>query len=172
MKDKVTLLLLGLIAASLVGMCVVARKKGAVTVATPGAEVEFGSRLGGGVVVHSESGPMALSAGTYRPASLTLMAERDGEMWRALSQGPWGKLDRIRVAPGRTTTIELGPPLRIKPEVSVRGGQVWVALGLFGRAGEKYSNAILRDAHRIREPKVTIIDEAGTELASGRFQFG
>jgi hypothetical protein len=142
MRDKVTLLLLGIIAAALVGLCLVAQEKGAVAVATPGAELQLRSRLGGGVVVRSESGPMAVSARTYRPVFLTLAAERNGAVWKAQSWGPWDKLDRIQIARGRTTTIELGPPLRIQPEVAVSRGQVRVALGLFGRAGEKYSNLI------------------------------
>ena len=47
-----------------------------------------------------------------------------------------------------------------------------VGLCLFGRAGEKYENLILRNNQRIPEPQVKIIDEAGMVLASGRFQFG
>ena len=172
MKDKVTLLLLGIIAASLVGMCLVARKKGAVAVATPGAELQLKSRLGRGMVVRSGPKPVAVPARAYRPVFLTLVGEHNGEVWKASSWGPWGRLDRIQVARDRTTAIELGPPLRIKPEVSVSRGQVRVALGLFGRSGEKYDNAILRNNQRIPGPQVEIVDEAGTVLASGRFQFG
>jgi hypothetical protein len=47
-----------------------------------------------------------------------------------------------------------------------------MGLGVFGRVGEKYNNSIQKNDQRIREPQVKILDEAGTVLASGRFQFG
>ena len=124
------------------------------------------------MVLRSGSEPVAVPARAYRPVFLTLVGEQNGEVWKASSWGPWGKLDRIQIARGRTTAIELGPPLRIEPQVAVYGGQVRVALCLFGRAGEKYDNSILRNNQRIPGPPVKIIDEAGTVLASGRFQFG
>jgi hypothetical protein len=171
-KDRVTLLLLGLTVASLVGMCFLAREKGAVTVATPGAELQLRSRLGRGMVLRSGAEPVAVPARAYRPVSLTLTGEKDGAVWKASSFGPWGKLDRIKLARGRTTAIELGPPLLIKPQVAVYPGQVRIALDLFGRSGEQYSSSILRNDQRIPGPPVKIIDEAGTVLASGQFQFG
>jgi len=172
MKDRVPLLLLGIIVALLAGMCLLAHEKGAVMVTTPGVELQLKSRLGRGVVLRSASQPVAVPARAYRPIYLTLTGERDGETWKASSWGPWGKLDRVQIARGRATDIELGAPLLIKPEVTVYPGQVRVALRLLGCAGEQYSNAILRNNQRIPGPPVKIIDEAGTVLASGQFQFG
>ena len=172
MKDKATLLLLGVIAVALTGMCLIARQKGSLLVATPGAELQLQSKLGRGVIVRSGSGPVAVPARAYQPTSLELTCWQGNDTWRLRSQGPWGKLARINVQRGRTTAIELGPPLQIVPQVAVYPGQVRISLGLFGRAGEKYENLIQKNNQRISEPHVRIIDEAGTTLASGRFQFG
>jgi hypothetical protein len=172
MRDRFTLSLLGIITVALVGMCFIAREKGTVVIATPGAELQLRGGLGSNVVLRSGSEPTAVPARAYRPASLMLTRNQDGDAWKASSHGPWGKLARIGVERGRTTAIELGPPLLIKPQVEIWGGQVRVSLGLFGQAGEKYENLILRNNQRIQEPQVKIVEEAGTVLASGRFQFG
>ena len=172
MKDRFTLSLLAIITVALVGMCFIASEKGAVVVVTPGAELQLKGGLGSGVVLRSGSEPTAVPARAYRPVSLTLTRNQDGDAWKASSHGPWGKLARIGVERGRTAALELGPPLLIKPQVEIWGGQVRVGLCLFGQAGEKYENVILRNNQRIPEPQVRIIDEAGTVLASGRFQFG
>jgi len=172
MRDRLTLLLLGIIAVALVGVCFLAQRKAAVTLATPGAELQLEGGFGRGLILRSGSPPTPVRARAYRPTSLTLTREQDGATWQLRSWGPWGQLARISLPRGRTTTLEVGPPLQIKPQVEVYPGQVRMALGLFGRAGEKYENSILKNHQRIPGPQVKILDEAGTLLASGQFQYG
>jgi hypothetical protein len=172
MRDRLTLLLLGVAAVALVGMCFMAREAGAIAVATPGAQLQLKSAFGSHVSLPSGSEPMAVAARAYQPVALTLSRNQDGDTWTASSRGPWGKLARIGVERGRTTAIEVGPPFSIKPEVAIRPGEVRVSLGLFGRAGEKYENVILRNNQRIPGPQVKIVDDAGTVLSSGQFQYG
>lgn len=172
MRDRLTLLLLGVAAVALVGMCFMARETGAVMVATPGAQLQLKSAFGSHVSLQSGSAPTAVAARAYQPVALTLSRNQDGDTWTASSRGPWGELARIGVERGRTTAIELGPPFSIKPQVDIRHDQVRVGLNLFGRAGEKYENVFLRNNQRIPGPQVKMIDEAGTVLSSGQFQYG
>jgi hypothetical protein len=172
MKDRVTLLLLAGIAVALVAVCALARGGGALVLATPGAELHLQSRFGSSMVLRSGSPPAAVRARAYRPTSLTLTAEQGGATWQLHSGGPWGQVARIRVPRGRTTFVAVGPPLQIRPQVEIYPGQVRVGLCLVGRAGEKYENSILKDNRRISGPHVMIVDQAGTMLASGQFQFG
>lgn len=172
MRDRLTLLSLGVIAVALVGVCFIAREKGAVVLATPGADLQLKSGFGSTMVLRSGPQPVAVPARVYRPTSLTLTGEQNGATWQLRSWGPWGQLARIKVPRGRTTAVEVGPPLQIKPQVEMYPGQVRVGLSLVGRAGEKYENLILRNNQRIPGPPVMIIDQAGTVLSSGQFQFG
>ena len=105
MKDRVAPVLLGVIAVLLVGMCFIAREKGAITVATPGAELQLKSGLGSSMILRSGSEPTAVPARVYIPTSLGLTWEQDGNTWKASSWGPWGKLARIKIEGGRTTAI-------------------------------------------------------------------
>jgi len=172
MRDRLTLLLLGVIAVALVSVCFLAQRKGAVVLATPGAELQLAGGFGSGMILRSGVPPVAVRGRAYRPTSLTLTGEQDGSTWQLRSWGPWGQLAQIRLPRGRTTAIEVGPPLQVRPEVEMHPGQVRIALRLFGRAGEMYQNSILKNNRGISGPPVKILDEAGTLLASGQFQYG
>jgi hypothetical protein len=172
MKDKLALLLLGAIAIALVDIGLLTRETGSLVAVTPGVELQLKGGFGSSFALRSGTEPVAVPARAYKPTALTLVQKQDGDVWQLWSRGPWGQLARIRAERGRTTTIEVGPPLQIKPQVEMYPGQVRVGLCLFGRSGEKYENSILKNEQRISEPQVKIVDEAGTVLASGRFQFG
>jgi hypothetical protein len=172
MKDRLTVLLLGIVAVALAGVCVIARQKGAIVLATPGAELQLAGQFGSDILLRSGAQPIAVLARAYRPTSLTLTGEQDGATWQLRSGGPWGRLARINLPRGRTTALEVGPPLQIKPRVEMYPGQVRIGLRLFGRAGEMYQNSILKNNQRVSRPEVRILDEAGTLLASGQFQYG
>jgi len=81
MKDKLTLVSLGVIAATLLGLGVIVRAKGAILLTAPDAELRLASRFGSGVVVPSGVQPVAAAARVYRPALLTLTDRRDGAVW-------------------------------------------------------------------------------------------
>lgn len=166
------MLMLGVVAVALGGLYVLSQQEGYIAVEMPGVQLNLKGPLGGDTHVQSGSTPAAVFPRTYTPASLTLTREQDGQRWGLYSHGPWGDLARIRVERGQTTTIALGPPLLLTPEVHRGLGRIYVELSIFGRAGEKYTRLVREDKSRFWEPGMRIIDEAGTVLASGRFEYG
>ncbi len=172
MRNRYALLLLAIAAVALASSYLLARQEGYVAVKPPGAVLQIQSGLMHRMTLRSESGPMAVSARACHPTSLELRWRQGDDTWQMWSQGPWGQLSRIKVARHQTTTIELGPPLLIKPEVAIYGRQVDVALCIFGRSGEKYTNLICKNDRRIAAPEIKIMDEAGTVLVADKFQYG
>jgi len=65
-----------------------------------------------------------------------------------------------------------GPPFQIKPEARYTGSRVLIDFNIIGKAGEHYRNVVMRNNKRVSAPKVKIIDEAGSVLASGKFEYG
>ncbi len=172
MKRRDVLISIAIIAGALLACYLVFRQEGRIVVDAPGVELRLGRAFFGETTVSSSQGPLSLPARVYRPQSLVINAHANGETWRLSSHGPWGDLARIKVVPGSTTSLAVGPPLRIVPKVDVRGGGGYVELRILGRAGEKYSNVILRNGKRLPPPGVKILDEDGDTLASGHFAYG
>jgi hypothetical protein len=124
-----------------------------------------------------------LPVGAYGPVSITAQAageEVNGkrEIWSITSSGPFGKLAQIEVKEGATTTIDAGPPLVLKATVSKaqntpQGKTVAINLAVFGKAGEKYAPSTLRKGQTVAPaPQFEILDEKGTSLAKGNFEYG
>jgi hypothetical protein len=172
MKNRYALLLFGVAAGALAVSYLFAHQEGYIAVNTPGVVLQLQSGFMHRTILQSESGPKAVSARACTPTSLELRWKRGDDTWQMWSQGPWGQLSRIKVDRGRTTTIELGPPLLVKPEVAIYGRQVDVGLGIFGRSGEKYTNLICKNDRRIQAPEIKIINEAGSVLMADKFQYG
>lgn len=172
MKNRCTLLLLGIAAVALAGMHRIARQEGYLTVDAPGAILQLKGGFGHYTTLRSGSQRTAVPARVYRPIRLELTRTQDGDTWEMVSGGPWGELGRIEVERGQTAAVELGPPLTIKPLVEVIPGRVFISLRIFGRAGEQYNNLVYRNGRRIETPKVTILSEGGTQLAFGSFAYG
>jgi hypothetical protein len=172
MKNRYALLLFGVAAGTLAISYQFAHQEGYLGAKTPGVVLQVKSGFGHSTTLRSESGPIAISARACQPTSLELRWKRGEDTWQMWSKGPWGQLSRIRVDRRRTTTIELGPPLLVKPEVAIYGRQVNVNLGIFGRSGEKYTNLICRNDRRIQAPEIKIVNEVGTVLVADQFQYG
>ncbi|MEN6576225.1 MAG: hypothetical protein ABFD90_07770 [Phycisphaerales bacterium] len=172
MKNRYAILVFGVVGIALAGTYLFARQEGYLVIDAPGVTLQLQGAFGHHRTLESRAEPVAVPAHTHRPTSLELRWMRDGDTWQMWSQGPWGELGRIRVQRGQTTTIRLGPPLLVKPNVGILQGQVSVDLRIFGQAGEQYTNLICRNDRRIAAPQVAILDEAGTVLASGAFEYG
>lgn len=172
MRKRDILLAAGIVAVALLAVLFVSQRTGRVRIANPGVELELRGGLARRVTLRSGPEPSEIRAGNYKPTHLKITRKRDGQTWELQSRGPWGQLGKIAVAGGQTTTIDVGAPLRVKPKVTQMRGKVFVGLSIYGQAGEKYQNTILRNGRRGSAPKVRVIDKAGKVLASGAFRYG
>jgi len=172
MKKRDILLAVGIIAIALLAILLFSHRKGSIRIATPGVELQLRGGFAHRVTVRSGPEPTEVRACRYEPILLKTTRQQDGNTWQLQCMGPWGKLQKITVADGQTTTIDAGAPLLLKPEVSRTRDQVFIGFCIYGKAGEKYGNVIFKNGRRASAPEVRIIDKAGDLLASGRFQYG
>jgi hypothetical protein len=136
------------------------------------ATLRLGSSWLGKTTISSESEPITVSARLYRPELLRISMKQGGDTWQLESRGPWGELSKILVKNNGTTVLKLGPPFQIKPKVRFTGTKVSIDFNIIGMAGEHYRNVIMQNSKRASAPKVKIIDEAGSVLATGKFEYG
>jgi hypothetical protein len=120
--------------------------------------------------------PVEIRAGSYRPEKVILgRTDNDGQLWLIICQnGPWGKLDTIKVTKGKTTLLKLGPPLIIRTDVKQNQQTINVSVSLIGQAGEYYSPQVMTPGktNNPNTAKLKLIDEAGNELVVDKFQYG
>jgi Flp pilus assembly protein CpaB len=72
----------------------------------------------------------------------------------------------------KNSNAKPGRPLLVKTDVQIKGRNVYIGLIVEGQAGEKYVGGVRKNSQRQPAPVFTIVDEAGTVLASGRFKYG
>jgi hypothetical protein len=63
-------------------------------------------------------------------------------------------------------------PASVCSSVRHSSSRVLIDFDLVGKAGEHYDSVVMRNNKRVPAPRVTIIDEVGGVLASGRFEYG
>ena len=150
------------------------QKKGRLQIDAGGAVTTLRLRNSwlGKTTISSEAQTSKVSARLHRPQWLKLSMQQAGDTWRLESRGPWGELSTIRVKNNDTTVLKLGPPFQIKPKVLFTGTKVSIDFNIIGKAGEHYRNMIMQNNKRTPAPKVKIIDEDGSVLATGKFAYG
>jgi hypothetical protein len=147
--------------------------KGFVKIDAAGAEMQLRGGQFSRTKTASSTGTVTLSTGTYRPQHLQITTRQDGDTYQIESRGPWGKLEQTEVKENQTTVLKLGPPFAIKPEANQTSPQqVSIGLSITGQAGEQYRNVVTKNNQRVPAPKVKIVDEAGTVLVAGVFEYG
>ena len=65
-----------------------------------------------------------------------------------------------------------GSPLCVKADVKGSGRSISIGLIIEGQAGEVYEPGAAKDGKRRPAPKFTVLDESGTVLGSGSFEYG
>jgi len=174
MKKRDISISIAIIAGSILVLYSYSRGTGRVEVRAGGADAVLNLRAGffGTATVRSSTAPAEVKARIHRPKRLKLSMKGDDDTWQFESTGPWGEMSTVKVKNGDTAVLELGPPFTIKPEVRGARPQVSIDLKIYGRAGEQYSNVIMRNGKRIASPKLEIVDEKGNVLTTGRFEYG
>lgn len=172
MKKRDAAISIALILAALLIFFLYREQEGYVKIETPGVEMRLTSGMFGSATISSGDGPTKVSARTYRPRHISIVATHDGQKWGLDGRGPWGQLARIKVKNGQTTVLKPGPPFTVRPKVSHRGSHVSVDYSIFGRAGEEYHKTVTKNGRRASAPGVRVVDEAGDVIASGKIAYG
>ena len=172
MKRKDIWISVAIIVVACLVFCFHSRRKGYIRIDGPGAELQLGSGLFSTTKITSGPNPVALRARAYRPKQLSIAIKENGNTWRIDSRGPWGNLSQIEVKNDQTSVLKLGPPLLIKPKVHRSGSRASIDFSIIGQAGERYGNSIMKNNRRVSAPKLKIVDETGTVLALGKFEYG
>ena len=150
---------------------------GYIQIATPGYEMDLTLHRrwkSQTISVTPGSKPIRIRAGTYKPERLVLRLVEDGDHWWALRglRKCWGELGTIKVARNETTVLRIGPPLIVRTDVRNDNKLVSIGLSLVGQAGEHYGPEVLSHGENRPAPKLRIVDETGSVLASGTFEYG
>ena len=95
-----------------------------------------------------------------------------GHTWKIESFGPWAEMSKIKVQNNEATAIRLGPPFLIKPKVNKNSSILSIGYAIIGQADEQYENFITKDGRAVIGATISIIDEAGNILESGKFKYG
>jgi hypothetical protein len=136
-----------------------------------------------------ESQATELKAGVYKPKRLSRFLVRKtagteagtqvSETWSIQSNGPWGKLSKIKVEKGKTNVLKFGGPLLIKTDVKkmpvrdkTQRQVVSIGMKLFGEYGEVYSVRVRKGRQYAEAGNFKILTEDGKELATGKFKYG
>ena len=93
-------------------------------------------------------------------------ADANGDVWSL--QLLKGQSSQIIAQAG----VKPGPPLLVKPEVTVRGRTVEAGVTVQGQAGEKYVPGVQRNDKWLPPPRFRLVSESGKVLAAGRFEYG
>jgi len=65
-----------------------------------------------------------------------------------------------------------GAPLSVKADVNGSGRSISIGLIIEGQAGEVYEPGAAKNGQKRPAPKFTVLDESGTVLGSGSFEYG
>jgi hypothetical protein len=174
MKKRYIWISIAIIAAAVLLLFLSSQSKGQIKFDAGGAvtTLRLGNNWLSKTTITSGPEPSTVSARLHRPQWLNVLMQQGSDTWQLESRGPWGNLSQIRVKNNDTTVLQLGPPFQIKPKVQFTGTKVSIDFNIIGKAGEHYYNVIMQNEKRASAPTLKIIDEAGSVLASGKFEYG
>ncbi len=151
------------------------QQSGYVKLATPGVTVGLRGLQGvfwKNLQIGPSTDPVKAHVGQYLALLGSLTMNADGNKWQTSFYGVQDVSSRITVAKKQTTTLKFGPPLHVKTEVEPAGRQVSIGLSITGQSGERYNPQVTKNGSALESPTLKIVDEAGTVLASGKFEYG
>lgn len=151
------------------------RQTGYVKLETPGVAVNLRGLHGvfwKNLQIGPSTDPVKTDAGQYLVLYGSLTMNAGSDKWLASFDGAQTVSSRITVTKDHTTTLKFGPPLHVKTEVKPMGRQVSIGLIITGQSGERYNPQLMKNGSGLEAPKLKIVDETGTVLASGKFEYG
>jgi hypothetical protein len=152
------------------------QQTGYIKIEVPGFEADLNlrGRWSHRIISSSSNELIRIRAGVYKPEQIVIRLVKASDQWWSIlcRREPWGKLSTINITKANTTTLEFGPPFLIHTDIQQRNRTASIGLALIGRAGEHYSPQVLTHNGPLSAPAITIVDESGKELATGKFEYG
>jgi hypothetical protein len=147
------------------------RQTGYIKIETPGLMLNLHRSTWGHVMLGPSTEPKAVRTGTYTPSYANYVQEDKGDKWQL--HCTWSRsVTGVQVNEGETAVLDFGPPFQWKPELNKMGHIVLMGLALTGRGGERYDVGVQKNGRLVPAPKLTVVDEAGTILGTGQFEYG
>ena len=171
------IIVIPIIVVVLIGLVVFyySQQTGYVKLLTPGVTVGLRGLHGvfwKNLQIGPSTNPVKTHIGQYLALLGSLAKNANSDKWQISFYGAQNVSSRIMVAKGQTTTLKFGPPLNVKTEVETVGRQVSIGLSITGQSGERYNPQVRKNGSALDAPELKIVDEAGTVLASGKFEYG
>lgn len=85
---------------------------------------------------------------------------------------PLGAMKFFTIEPGQTTRLRFGPPFVVTADVQQNGPEVSIGSAISGCGGERYRSSIQRNGQLLPKQTFKIVDEKGTVLETGKFEYG
>jgi hypothetical protein len=151
------------------------QQTGYVKLATPGITVGLRGLHGvfwKNLQIGPSTDPVKIHVGKYLATLGNLAKNANGSKWQVSFYGAQNVSSRITVAKEQATYLKFGPPLYLKTEVKPTGRQVSIGISITGQSGERYFQQVTKNGNGLDAPELMIVDEAGTVLASGKFEYG
>jgi hypothetical protein len=164
---------IALVAALLAGTLIWAQAK-PTTIRIVGEDVVAQIEFERGVKMSLSSKPSPIKPDTYWTQSLSLFKKDDkGRAWELRGNGVFGSLANVTVEAEQDKVLLLGKPVAVvveaKPAEDPAGTKVLaVSVAVRGLSSETFFPGAFADGRQMTMPNVTIKDEAGKTLASGR----
>jgi hypothetical protein len=125
--------------------------------------------------VSGSNGRWHLPAGKYSVVELELtMPDSEGNRWTfdTIKARAWeGELGNFEIKPGQATSIQIGPPFKIKTFMKEADRNALVGFHLEGQAGELYVPGAKKNGVEVPVPQFKIISVTGQTVHSGQFEF-
>jgi len=125
-------------------------------------------------VLSPKTNEWSLPVGRYQTVSAVLhLYDPNGNDW-IFPMGPdFGALRSFEIQPDRVRQLRPGPPFVLRTHVEKgQAGTLIISLTLAGCTGEEYRLDFGRNGRRPSERMFKIVDEKGTVLETGKFEYG
>jgi len=171
MKYKGIWISVAIIAALILAFRLYPHHTGYMKIETPGLMLNLHRSTWGHVTLGPSTEPKAFRVGTYTPSYANYVQKDNADTWQLHCR--WSRtVTGIQVHEGETAVLDFGPPFQWKPDVKRMGHIVSMGLALTGRGGERYDVGVQKNGRLLPAPKLSVVDEAGTLLGAGQFEYG
>lgn len=118
------------------------------------------------VTLDSPSAEVRLPAGDYMWHRIELQEGRSPRLSAWGYSSSWGHSAWVHIAPGQTTTLTIGGPVKQQLQATARGSVIEMTFSLIGAGGETYTRTDRQS------PPGFAVTQGDRRIGSGTFEYG